>query len=114
MKLLTLLLLLTTVTATAQDRDAEQLEIDRLSQMAAMMPASAEFDDAWQGYVRTFVTSMDEVDTAIERVVDGAREFRGEIRVPGSGSGPAISGRKLRDKLRALAAEVLEAGESGP
>jgi hypothetical protein len=109
MKLLTLLLLFTSVSAVAQTADAEQAEIQRLSQLAALMPTSAEFDEVWQDYVRNFVDDMNDADVAIEQIREGAEEFRREIRVPNSGSGRPISGRELRDRMRALAEAVLEA-----
>lgn len=113
MKLLTMLLLCTSVSAVAQTADAEQTEIRRLSQLAAIMPASAEFDEVWQAYVRNYLDSMDEVDVAIEKIRDGADEFRREIRVPRSGSGRPISGHALRDKMRALAEAVLVTDATG-
>ena len=108
MKLLTLLVLLSSVSAVAQTSDAEQAEIQRLSQLAALMPTSAEFDEVWQNYVRNFVDSMDDADVAIEKIWQGAEEFRREIRVPNSGSGRPISGNELRDRMRAIAGTVLE------
>ena len=108
MKLLTLLLLLTSVSAVAQTPDAEQGEIQRLSQLAALTPTSAEFDEVWQDYVRNFVGDMDDADVAIEKIWEGAEEFRREIRVPGSGSGRPISGNEFRNRMRALAEAVLE------
>ena len=110
MKVLTLLpfFLLAAIPAPAQIADPQQAEIDRLSQMAALMPASAEFDDAWKAYVGRFVSDMSEADAAIEEIRQGADEFQRKVRVPGGSAGPAMSGHKLREKMRALAAEVLE------
>ena len=109
MKVLTLLLLLISVSVVAQTQDAEQAEIQRLAQLAALTPNSAEFDEVWQNYVRTFIDDMDDADVAIEKIWEGAEAFRREIRVPGSGSGRPISGRELGNRMRALAEAILEA-----
>jgi hypothetical protein len=103
------MLLCLALPSTAQDAGDEDALIAQLSQMAAIMPASQEFDDSWRAYVRRFVEDMAEADAVIERVREGADDFRREIRVPGSGSGPPMRGYQLRDKMRALAAEVLGA-----
>jgi hypothetical protein len=109
MKLLTLLLLFTSVSAVAQTPDPEQAEIQRLSQLAALTPTSAEFAEVWQAYVRNYVDDMADADVAIEKIWQGAEKFRREIRVPNSGSGRPISGRELRNSMRAIAEAELEA-----
>lgn len=107
MKFLTLFLLFTAIPAIAQTDASREAEVQRLAQMAALMPSSAEFDDAWKVFVDNFVNDMAEADAAIEEIRQGADDFRRQVRVPGGSGGPAMPGYRLRDKMRALAAEVL-------
>jgi hypothetical protein len=109
MKTLTLvsLLLFLGLPASAQVPDPEQAGLEQLSQMAALMPSSADFDDTWRAYVSDFISDMDEAEAVIEQISQGASAFRQQVRAPGGNSGAAMKGYQLREKLRTLAAEVL-------
>jgi hypothetical protein len=113
MKIAAILLLFAAAPAFAQTGGGREADLQQLSQMAALMPASDEFDETWKAYVRNHVSDMAEADAAIEKIREGAREFSRGIRVPRSGSGAAMPGYKLRDKLIALAAEVLDTEVEG-
>jgi hypothetical protein len=103
--------LLLSFSAAAQESPAlseEEAAFQKVTQLAALTPNSAEFSQAWTDYVINFVGQSGDVDAAIERVMKGANEFRKEFR-PGFGGsgGPPLSYFEMRELLRGIAAEAL-------
>ena len=106
-----LFVLLLALSATAQDSPQlteEEAAFQKVTQLAALTPNSADFSQAWTDYVINHVGSADAVDAAIERVIRGANEFRQQFRSGHSGSGgPALGFFEMQELMRGIAAEAL-------
>jgi len=79
---------------------------------AALQPDNEKFDKAWSKYVRDNHDGMD-VGATIDRVIKESGDLLKQSRAPGGSSTQrAMSARKLREKMQALAVAAIE--DDGP
>ena len=108
--------LLISFSASAQDSPKlteEEAAFQKVTQLAALTPNSAEFSQAWTDYVVNHVRDTAGIDAAIERVMKAANEFRQQFRSGHSGSGGAPLGYfEMQNLMRGIAEEAL-GGKTG-
>jgi hypothetical protein len=109
------LLTLLAVSAAAQEPAAlsdEAAAFQKVGQLAALAPNSAELSESWSDYVVRFVGKDGDLDSAIDKVLAAADAFRREIRNPGGVStGPAMPAYRLEELLREAANSALANAE---
>ena len=87
---------------------AEEAAFQKVTQLAALSPSSAEFSQAWSDYVVNYVEHPGNVEAAIERVMKGANEFRRKFRAGHGGSGgPPLKYFEMRNLMQGIADEAL-------
>jgi hypothetical protein len=109
------LLTLLAVSAAAQEPaplSDEAAAFQKVGQLAALAPNSAELSESWSDYVVRFVGKDGDLDSAIDKVLAAADAFRREIRNPGGVStGPAMPAYRLEELLREAANSALANAE---
>lgn len=111
---LIVLLMMPAVCFGQETGNTESSDFKEVVHLAVLQPESKEFDSAWSDYVGKHIQSGTGVGKAIDRVIDGIKDYRKQIRVPGSSAntGPAMKTSTLRDKMQALAdARLLDSQE---
>lgn len=103
-------LMLPAISAGQDSSTAESTDLKKVIQLAVLQPDSSEFDSAWSDYVGDHIQSDTGVSAAIDKVIDGIKDYRKQIRVPGASAntGPAMKTSTLRDKMKALADTKLQ------
>ena len=96
----------------ADPADPADTNLQEVIFLAALQPGNEKFDKAWSEYVRDNHDGMD-VAATIDRVVKESGDLLRQTKAPGRGSTQrAMSARKLREKMQALAIAAIE--DDGP
>ena len=110
--ILSLLLPLAGVAQESPVLTDEEASFQKIVQLAALTPNSAEFSQAWTDHVVNYVKDPAMVDAAIDSIIGASNDFRREFRGGWSGSGgPALKYHELKNLMSDIAAKALNVAE---